>query len=139
MDIKGAAGKETIVIAKDLTLSADPAKDSDYAFTAPDGAKKVDPAAPGVTFAKASAIFQANCIGCHGGGNPKSGLDLSSYQGAMKGGRGGVDVVAGDPDSSNIMKFLKASGKPIMPPSGPISDADIATIAAWIKGGAVEK
>ena len=46
-------------------------------------------------------IFVGRCFGCHqpgGQGNEKSGLDLSSYEGVMKGTRSGKMVIPGDPD-----------------------------------------
>jgi len=140
VSLKTGEDKQTILMAKELTLSNDAPTDSDFNFTVPDGAKKVDPAAVAtVTFEKVASIFQANCVGCHNSTNPRSGLDLSSYQGTMAGGRGGSEITAGDADGSRLMGFLKGAGKPIMPPRGPLSDSDIATIANWIKAGAKEK
>ncbi len=140
VSIKSGEDKQTILMAKELVLSNDAPNDSDFAFTIPDGAKKVDPSAvASISFDKVSPIFQTNCVGCHNSSSPKSGLDLSSYAGAMTGGRGGAEIVAGNPNSSRIMSFLKGAGKPIMPPRGQLSDADLATIANWIKAGAKEK
>jgi outer membrane lipoprotein-sorting protein len=136
VNIKLGVDKETILMAKDLTLSDEAPADSDFSFSIPSGAKKLDPNAVTVSFDKVASIFQANCVGCHNSSNPRSGLDLSSYQGAMAGGRGGVDITPGDPDGSRITAYLKGNGKPSMPPRGPLSDSDLATIAGWIKAGA---
>ena len=134
-----APDKQTIMMAKELAISSAAPKDSDFTFSAPDGAKKLDPsAAATVAFDKVASIFQANCAGCHNATRPRSGLDLTSYAGTMAGGRGGKDVVAGDPDNSPILAYIKANGKPAMPPNGSLSDTDIATITAWIKAGAKE-
>ena len=134
-----APDKQTIVMAKDLTITTGMAKDTDFTFSVPSGAKKLDPSAvAAVGFDKVAAIFQANCAGCHNSTRPRSGLDLTSYAATMTGGRGGKIVTPGDADNSPIMAYLKANGKPAMPPNGSLSDADIATIAAWIKAGAKE-
>jgi outer membrane lipoprotein-sorting protein len=132
--------KQTLIVAKDVTLSNDAAPDADFNFTIPDGAKKVDPnAASAYPFSRAAAVFNTNCIGCHNATRPRSGLDLSSYSATMNGGRNGQDVIAGDPDNSPIMAYLSAKGKPQMPPAGALSQSDIQTIADWIKNGAKEK
>jgi len=139
VSLKVAPDQQTLIMAKEISVAADSATDSDFSFTVPSGAKKVDPAAvTAATFTQVSTIFQANCVGCHNATRPRSGLDLSSYAGTMAGGQSGKDVIAGDADNSPIMAFLKANGKPIMPPRGALSDADIATIANWIKGGATQ-
>src|SRR6185369_12175176 len=54
-------------------------------------------------------IFKGRCESCHqpgAAGVEKSGLDLTSYAGVMKGTKFGPMVVAGDPDSSNLMRLL---------------------------------
>lgn len=139
ISIKVDADKSIIILAKSLSISPDAAKDTDFAFSAPDGAKKVDPSQV-MGFDKVASIFQQNCGGCHNATRPRSGLDLTSYAGAMAGGRSGKEIVPGDPDNSPITSYLKAAnGKPQMPPSGMLNDTDMATIAAWIKAGAKEK
>jgi len=142
VSLKTGPDKETIIMAKELAISSEPAHDADFEFSIPDGAKKVDPKAvsAGVTFEKVAAIFKANCVGCHNASRPRSDLDLSSYAATMAGGRGGKEVIAGDADNSPLMAYLKAAnGKPVMPPGGALSDSDIATVASWIKDGANEK
>jgi outer membrane lipoprotein-sorting protein/cytochrome c551/c552 len=140
VSILTAPDKQTIIVAKELSVAKDSTKESDFEFSAPAGSKKVEPAAAsGMGFDKVASIFQSNCGGCHNASRPRAGLDLTSYAGTMAGGRGGKDVVAGDPDGSPLMSYLKGNGKPVMPPNGALSDSDIATISAWIKAGATEK
>ncbi len=132
--------KQTIIMAKELSVAKDSTKDADFEFSAPANAKKVDPTvASGAGFDKVAAIFQTNCGGCHNATRPRSGLDLTSYAGAMAGGRGGKDIIAGNPDGSPIIAYMKGNGKPVMPPNGALSDSDIAVVADWIKAGANEK
>jgi len=92
-------------------------------------------AASSVSFAKdILPIFQKNCIRCHGGSSPRSGMSLENYQGVMKGGASAPDVVAGNPDKSALYTYPKDG---IMPPSGAkLSAADVQKIYDWIKAGA---
>ena len=86
-------------------------------------------------------IFQANCYRCHGGVNHRGGLQIDSHAGLMKGGHDGVVVVPGHPEDSLLVKLIRHEGPaddPMpMPPKSKISDADIATVTAWIKAGAI--
>lgn len=94
-------------------------------------------AAGGGEFAKVEAILGAKCIMCHGEGG-KAGLDLRTYESAMKGSRNGPVVIASDPDKSPIILSLKgAEGREQMPKNSmPLSDDEMKTIETWIKNGA---
>jgi mono/diheme cytochrome c family protein len=87
-------------------------------------------------------IFTAYCFSCHqpgGQGSEKSGLDLSTYAGVMKGTRSGRMVIPGDPDTSNLMWLLDWRGAPeTHMPLGKkkLSTCDRDTIRAWIREGA---
>jgi hypothetical protein len=87
-------------------------------------------------------IFRGRCVGCHQQGQAgfeKSGLDLTSYAGVMKGTKHGPMVVAKDPDSSNLMWLLDWRASPeVRMPHGKkqLSTCDRATIRAWIREGA---
>ena len=87
-------------------------------------------------------IFRGRCVGCHQAGQEgfeKSGLDLTSYAGVMKGTKHGPMVVAKDPDSSNLMWLLDwRASKEVRMPHGKkqLSTCDRATIRAWIREGA---
>jgi len=87
-------------------------------------------------------ILDANCARCHGGLNKRGGLNMDTRESLLKGGRDGAVVVPGDPDHSLLVKLIRHEGPaddPMpMPPKRPkLSDADIATIARWIKAGAI--
>ncbi len=91
-------------------------------------------------------IFTPICSGCHGGFNPRGGLNLQegqsfsnlvniqSSQTAMS------RVVPGDPDASYIVHKLEGRAGIAgsrMPQGGPfLSDAFIALVRAWIQSGA---
>ena len=87
-------------------------------------------------------VFQVHCVSCPspgGDGTTASGLDLTNYQGVMKGTKFGPMIVAGDPETSNLMRLLDWRASPAlrMPHSKkqmPIGDRD--TIRTWIRQGA---
>lgn len=87
-------------------------------------------------------IFAGYCFSCHqpgGQGQEKSGLDLSTYEGVMRGTKFGRMVIPGDPDASNLMWLLEWRGAPdTHMPLGKkkLSICDRDTIRAWIREGA---
>ncbi len=84
-------------------------------------------------------IFRNSCLNCHNPDKKKGNLDLSNYTGVSLGGGGGKVIEPGDPDSSKLYKAVTWAEEPNMPPKGDkIADKDIATIRAWIAGGAPE-
>jgi mono/diheme cytochrome c family protein len=87
-------------------------------------------------------IFRGRCVGCHSPGaegTEKSGLDLTSYEGVMKGTKHGPMVIARDPDSSNLVWLLDWRGSAqVRMPHGKkkLSTCDRNAIRAWIREGA---
>jgi len=87
-------------------------------------------------------IFKGRCEACHQAGaegTSKSGLDLTTYAGLMKGTKFGPMVVPGDPDSSNLMLLLDWRASPeLRMPHGKkqLSTCDRNSIRAWIREGA---
>jgi mono/diheme cytochrome c family protein len=87
-------------------------------------------------------IFVGRCFSCHqpgGQGNEASGLDLSTYEGVMRGTKAGKMVIPGDPDSSNLMWLLDWRGAPqTHMPLGKkkLSTCDRDAIRDWIREGA---
>ena len=87
-------------------------------------------------------IFKGRCIDCHrpgGAGYEASGLDLTTYEGVMKGTKFGKMVIPGDPDTSNLMWLLEWRGKPeTRMPHGQkqLSICDRTAIRRWILDGA---
>ncbi len=83
-------------------------------------------------------IFEQSCLNCHNPDKAKGGLDLSTYQGTMKGGSGGRIVEPGDP-SSKLLSVVMRSQEPFMPPEGDAIPKDqIETLRAWIDGGLLQ-
>ena len=87
-------------------------------------------------------IFKGRCIDCHqpgGEGFDKSGLDLSTYEGLMKGTKFGPMVIPRDPNTSNLMWLLDWQASPqLRMPHGKkqLSSCDRNAIRAWIREGA---
>lgn len=101
-----------------------------------------DAARPEFYTAKVKPIFDANCARCHGGTNHRGGLNMDTREGLLKGGHDGPVIVPGDPADSLLIKLVRHQGPtddpmPMPPNKPPISDADIAIFAQWIKAGAV--
>jgi mono/diheme cytochrome c family protein len=101
-----------------------------------------DASSPAFYTQKVRPILQENCGKCHMDMNHKGGLSLMTKASTMKGGRDGVVVAPGDPDSSMLVKLMRHEGpaddpKPMPPKSPKMSDAEIAVVSQWIKAGAV--
>jgi len=80
------------------------------------------------------AIFQAKCSECHGTETKEAGLDLSSYESAMRGSEYGTVIEAGDADGSLLVEMVSAGE---MPQDGdPLPEEEVALIRAWIEAGA---
>ena len=100
------------------------------------------PAADSVEFynGKVLPILQANCYRCHGGLNHRGGLNIETREGMLKGGHDGSVLVPGHPEQSLLIKLIRHEGPaddPMpMPPKSKLSDADIATVTAWVAAGA---
>ncbi len=93
--------------------------------------------------AKVKPIFEANCARCHGGLNHRGGLNLDTRAGMLKGGHDGAVLVPGDPDKSLLVRLMRHEGPandpmPMPPPPrAKVADAEIETVARWVKAGAV--
>lgn len=87
-------------------------------------------------------ILQVRCTTCHqpgAEGMEKSGFDLTSYEGLMKGTKHGAMVVPGDPVTSNLIVLIEGrADKSLQMPHGrkKLSSCDRDLIRKWIKQGA---
>src|SRR5437764_14622319 len=80
-------------------------------------------------------LVEANCSKCHNADKKKADLELTSYQGALKGSGSGPVVVSGNLDGSKLWKALTHAEEPFMPPNrGKLDDKDIEKFATWILG-----
>jgi hypothetical protein len=84
-------------------------------------------------------LVEQHCAKCHNPDKKKGDLDLTSYNGALKGGGSGASVVSGNPDSSKLWKAVTHSEEPTMPPNkGRLPDRELAVFKNWIVGGLLE-
>lgn len=75
-------------------------------------------------------VLAQACFSCHLDA-AMGGLRMDSREHILK------DIVPGDPDSSKLVQAIRYNGARKMPPTGKLKDEEIASIEAWIKGGAV--
>jgi hypothetical protein len=106
-------------------------------------AQAAQPLAPRVSFSEdVLPLLKFKCSSCHqagGEGYEKSGMDLTSYQGVMKGTKFGPMVIPGDPETSSLMRLLdwRVSTEIRMPHGKKqLSICDRDTIRTWIFEGA---
>jgi hypothetical protein len=96
-------------------------------------------ASDAVDFARhVQPILQRACAVCHNDSAPQGGLSLASRASALKGGVSGPAVVPGEGASSLLIKRVGIVPGLQRMPMGlpPLSEAEIATLRAWIDAGA---
>ena len=79
-------------------------------------------------------LLKTKCTACHGSPSGLGGLDLSTYEGALKGGNSGAGVVPSDPQASGIVRIQSQGGHP-----GQLTDSELETVIQWIEAGAPEQ
>jgi Planctomycete cytochrome C len=98
-----------------------------------------DAEAAKVTYAADVApILKAQCVPCHEGDQAAEGLDLSTVEGMLKGGEHGEPAfVAGKPDDSPLVQYIRGIKEPKMPKGKrEMSEDDLHVIRMWIAAGA---
>lgn len=88
-------------------------------------------------------ILHDYCVNCHepgGKGYEKSGLDLTSYQGLMKGTVFGKVVIPGNSESSTFTKLLTGTNNGLKMPmglndTGTLDRQYILLLKKWVKQG----
>ena len=81
-------------------------------------------------------VLAKACYACHTD-SAMGGLQLDSREHLLTGGKSGPAVVPGDPDQSKLIQAIRYTGARKMPPAGKLKDDEIASLEAWVKGGAV--
>jgi mono/diheme cytochrome c family protein len=81
-------------------------------------------------------LLAEKCVQCHGQASTMSDLDLRTPAGLAKGGQHGAVVVPGKAPESLLYRRLTGAIQPQMPFGGRLTDAQIATVKAWIEQGA---
>jgi hypothetical protein len=78
-------------------------------------------------------ILQKNCIRCHGEKKQEGGLRLDLKRRAALGGDTGPALAA---DGELIKRITTKDEKHVMPPDGPLPEADLVALRDWVKNGA---
>jgi hypothetical protein len=81
-------------------------------------------------------ILAKNCQGCHQGGAAPAGLKLDTGAAVLSGSISGKVIIPGNAAQSLLVQRITAKTGVGMPPSGPLSDDQIALITAWVNQGA---
>ncbi len=84
-------------------------------------------------------IFARHCYACHSekSGKREGGLTLDTPEDWMRGGETGPAIVAGDPQKSLLLEAVRYQSAELqMPPSKPLTTAEIQFIETWIRSGA---
>lgn len=77
------------------------------------------------------------CFECHGRTEAKGGLRVDSREALLRGGDSGPAIVAGDADTSLLVRALRYTDENIqMPPKKRLESANVEDIAAWVNAGA---
>jgi hypothetical protein len=111
-----------------------------FALCAMSLARAAEPPSPPVQFSKeVLPILAHNCFECHAHGKKKGGLDLSSREAVLKGGKNGPAMVAGKSgDSLMIQLVMSKDDDERMPSEKPaLKPIEITLLKAWIDQGAV--
>jgi cytochrome b subunit of formate dehydrogenase/mono/diheme cytochrome c family protein len=87
-----------------------------------------------VTWAEVGPVLAARCSACHGPSLATAGMNLSTFVDAMRGGQGGLIIIAGDAANSKMILVQSNGGHP-----GQLSAEELALVRAWIDAGALEK
>src|SRR5262245_5704406 len=84
---------------------------------------------------RVAPLLAERCIRCHQGAKAKGGLNLTRYEGALKGGESGPAMVPGKPDQSLLVEYVSGD-KPQMPKGeDALSKSQVAALRQWIAEG----
>ncbi len=81
-------------------------------------------------------ILARKCMTCHDSRAKMSGLSLASAADAMRGGKRGAAIIAGNPDASLLIQMVSGASPRMPLQSAPLSAGEVATLRTWIAGGA---
>ena len=81
-------------------------------------------------------IVIRHCVVCHNASDPKSGLDLTRHDAAMKGGDSGPVIVAGKPADSFLIERISDGSMPPENDGRRLTKDEVAAVSEWIKAGA---
>lgn len=88
---------------------------------------------------KVRPVLAERCFSCHTQ-TKLGGLEMTSHESLLTGGKSGPAIVPGKPAESRLVRMIRQEDPEVkkMPPAGAkLSAAEIAAIETWIKDGAV--
>ena len=85
----------------------------------------------------AVALLSQKCQSCHGPQVQLSGLRLDTREAILRGGKQGAALTPGKPQDSLLFRVISGGDKVAMPPTGPLSPAEVSLLREWITAGAV--
>jgi mono/diheme cytochrome c family protein len=77
-------------------------------------------------------VLNRNCTNCHGGNNPKGGLNLTRLDGVLRGGKSGAVIENGKSADSLIYQMIQQGAQKHMPPKKQLNEKEIDKIGKWI-------
>ena len=80
-------------------------------------------------------LLVERCGKCHGAAKQQGGLRLDSREAILTGGDLGTAATPGEPAASLLIEVVGYAGDLKMPPSGKLSDGEIATLTRWVRDG----
>jgi hypothetical protein len=80
-------------------------------------------------------LLVQRCQTCHGADKPKGGLRLTSRAALLEGGGTGPAAVPGKPDESLLLRAVRQTDSPKMPPKERLPDRDIDVLVRWVRMG----
>ena len=83
-------------------------------------------------------LLTDNCLECHSTEDHKGGLDITTVENLLKGGKkAGPSIVAGEPDQSPLVEYVRGLREPQMPKGNqPLTADELHLIRLWISAGA---
>jgi hypothetical protein len=87
---------------------------------------------------KIRPVLAGSCYGCHNSKmkTPMGGLQVDTRDGLLRGGDSGKAIIPGDPAASRLVQAVSYKHELKMPPSGKLTDGQIADLTDWVKMGA---
>ncbi len=82
---------------------------------------------------RATDLIAEHCLACHGSAQAQSALNLSTREGALRGGNRGPALAPGDPEASLLWNRVSAGEMPL---GNPLSPRVREVFHAWIAAGA---
>ena len=90
-------------------------------------------------FRQIRPVLQRQCQGCHQPASKQADLILTTYEGFRSGGKSGPSFLAGKPDQSVVLAYIKGDRQPRMPVGGePLSAEQIDLFQRWIAEGGID-